>query len=95
MQRKAGNVVRREQFAGPAELARFFRAGRLETIPAKAADRAAVLTYVATLFERDRDYPEAEVSAILARLHNDFATLRRYLVDSGLLTRDDGRYRRV
>jgi len=95
MQRKAGNVVRRERFAGPAELARFFRADRLETIPARAADRAAVLAYIAALFERDRDYPEAEVSATLARVHNDFATLRRYLVDAGLLTRDQGRYRRV
>jgi hypothetical protein len=95
VERKAGNVRRREEFAGPPELARFFRGERLDAIPAKAADRAALLGYLATLFEHDREYAEGEVNVVLARAHNDFATLRRYLIDAGLLERENGRYRRT
>jgi len=35
------------------------------------------------------------VNRVLQPLHNDFATLRRYLIDAGLLERERGRYRRV
>ena len=93
--RKAGNIRRVEEFDGPPELARFFKAGRLETIPARAGDRLAVLAHIAARFERDRDYAEDEVNRILHVLHNDFATLRRYLIDAGLLRREQGRYRRM
>ncbi len=91
----AGNVRRREQFGGPPELARFFKSGRLETIPARAPDRRAVLAHVATCFDRERVYDEDEVNRLLQPVHNDFATLRRYLVGAGLLRRDKGAYRRV
>ena len=95
MERKAGNLRRREDFAGPADLARFFKGERLDAMPAKAPDRAAVLAYLADRFERDRVYAEAEVNLLLSRVHDDFATLRRNLIDAGLLRRDRGRYRRV
>jgi hypothetical protein len=94
MERKAGNVRRREEFAGPTELARFFRGDRLEGVPARAADRAAVLAYLAGLFEPGRDYAEADVNLILGRVHRDFASLRRYLVDERFLMRDHSTYRR-
>lgn len=95
MERKAGNVRRREEFGGPPELARFFRGQRLDVMPSKMPDRLAVLGYVATLFERGRVYDEREVNVVLARVDNDFATLRRYLVDASLLVRERGEYRRV
>jgi hypothetical protein len=41
------------------------------------------------------DYPEAEVNAVIGRHHADFATLRRELIASGLMTRQHGIYRRV
>jgi hypothetical protein len=94
VERVPGNVRRREAFTGPTELARFFRGDRLETIPARAADRAAVLAYLAGLFEPGREYPEAQVNLILGRVHRDHASLRRYLIDERLLTRDHGTYRR-
>ncbi len=90
-----GNVRRREQFDGPPALARFFKNGRLETIPARAADRRAVLEHIAARFDRERTYDEDEVNRLLQPVHNDFATLRRYLVDAGLLRRDKGAYRRL
>jgi hypothetical protein len=94
-QRIPGNVRRREAFAGPADLARFFRGDRLETIPARASDRRAVLEYLARVFEPGRDYAEADVNLALARVHRDHASLRRYLVDERILVRDHGVYRRV
>jgi hypothetical protein len=38
--------------------------------------------------------PEGEVNKILQRHHADYASLRRYLVDAGLMQRESGIYRR-
>jgi hypothetical protein len=95
MQRPKGNDVRRASFNGPPELAAFFRNGRLETIPAGRERRQALLEYVVTGFARDREYSEDEVNRILQSVHSDHATLRRYLVDVGLLRRERGVYRRA
>jgi hypothetical protein len=95
MQRPKGNDVRRAAFDGPPELAAFFRNGRLETIPAGRERRQALLVHVAGAFARDREYGEDEVNRILQNLHSDHATLRRYLVDAGLLSRERGVYRRA
>jgi hypothetical protein len=94
MERVPGNVRRREAFAGPADLARFFRDGRLETMPRRAKDREALLAYVASRFEPGREYPEDEVNSLLMSASDDVAMLRRYLIDARLLTRDHGVYRR-
>jgi hypothetical protein len=50
--------------------------------------------HIAGGFASGRDYSEDEVNRILQNLHSDHATLRRYLVDAGLLRRDRGVYRR-
>ena len=87
--------MRRATFDGPPELAVFFRNGRLETMPAARDRRQAVLAHIASRFEPDRDYPEVEVNGILQDIHADHATLRRYLIDAGLLRRERGVYRRT
>ena len=92
---KKGNERRIEEFEGPPELARFFKAGHLETIPSSRADRIAVLRHLALRFEPGREYHESEVNRILQGVHADHAMLRRYLVDEKLLRRASGRYRRV
>jgi hypothetical protein len=76
-------------------LRNFVEAGRLSSIPTKASQRRPVLEYLAAQFEEGRDYPEAEVNDLLGRFHDDYASLRRYLVDEGLLTRTAGVYRRA
>ena len=43
----------------------------------------------------DERYPEAEVNALLQRVHPDTAALRRYLVDEGFMARADGVYWRI
>lgn len=95
MERVPGNLRRRQGFAGPPDLARFFKGERLETMPSRAGDRLAVLTYIAGRFDEDRRYGEDEVNRLLARVNDDFATLRRFLVDAHLLTRERNEYRRV
>jgi hypothetical protein len=43
-------------------------------------------------FEPGLRYTEKEVNSILLNFHADYAAIRRYLVDEGLLTRADGSY---
>ena len=73
----------------------FFQHGRLTTFPSKQSRYLEVLGVMSTDFALDSDYPEAEVNQILLRRHEDFATLRRDLVDFGFMTRSSGIYRRV
>lgn len=73
----------------------FLEEGRLKTIPASERKRLVVLKWLAAKFSAERSYPELEVNAILAEFHNDYASLRRYLVDYGFMTRRGGIYRRV
>ena len=70
--------------------------GRLVSIPAQDKKRQVILAYLRDrCFPEDRDYPEKEVNQLLALYHPDVAALRRYMVDSGLMTRAAGVYRRA
>ena len=62
-------------------------------VPAKRKVRAAVLLEVLSRFEPGREYAEAEVNEVLVEVHEDFAYLRRELVNYHYLQRHDGRYR--
>jgi hypothetical protein len=74
----------------------FFRDGRLVAIPARQGKRLLVLRELReTCFPEDREYPEKEVNMRLALVHPDVAALRRYLVDSKLMSRSNGIYRRL
>jgi hypothetical protein len=78
-----------------AVLRTFFRNGRLREIPAKQAKRRIVLERIALEFEPGIRYDEDEVNVIVGRFFNDYAALRRSLVDAGLLSRDHGEYWRA
>ena len=73
-------------------LDKFVVDGRLTTMPAARSKRLVVLDYLAGKFEPGRVYPERDVNFILGMVHADYAALRRYLVDEGLLQRRDGFY---
>jgi hypothetical protein len=75
-----------------AVLRTFFRNGRLTEIPTKRSKRVIVLQRVALEFEPGRRYDEKEVNVVVGRYFNDYAALRRYLVDEGFLDRDHGQY---
>jgi predicted DNA-binding protein YlxM (UPF0122 family) len=66
----------------------FMEGDRLKTIPRQWKKREVILRYLAEQFEWDRRYTEKEVNEILGRTHEDYASLRRYLVDSLYLARD-------
>ena len=73
----------------------FIRDGRLVTIPSRERRRQVVYRYLRDqVFTEDRAYPEKEVNQRLALFHPDVATIRRGMVDAGLVTREAGEYRR-
>jgi hypothetical protein len=81
--------------ARAAVLRAFVVDGRLVSIPAARGKRRIVLEHLAAAFEPGVRYPEREVDAILRAWHPDHASLRRYLVDEALLTREAGTYWRI
>jgi predicted transcriptional regulator len=66
------------------------RNGSLKTLPAQRKKLEAILRYVVKAFEIGKGYSEKQVNQILARYHEDTATLRRELVGYGLMQREGG-----
>ena len=68
--------------------------GMLKEIPAQEKKQLVVLRYLRGQFEPGREYPEKQVNEIIKRFHLDTASLRRSLIDYGLMQRANGIYRR-
>jgi hypothetical protein len=81
-----------EAVARDPQLRPFLGHGKIETIPARQSKRRLLLDVIAQAFEPGVSYPERQVSEFLAALHDDFAALRRYLVDEDFLSRAEGQY---
>lgn len=84
-----------DELADPAlrrVLRTFLVDGRLPALPRGGSKRTMLLGYLATAFEPGVRYTEVEVNRTVEVWHPDVAALRRYLVDAGLLARQDGRY---
>jgi len=73
-------------------LRQYFRGGRLTDIPARRSKRLVVLERLALEFDVGTHYPERQVNRIIERFHPDVASLRRFLVDEGFLSRKRGDY---
>jgi hypothetical protein len=71
--------------------------GTIRQLPQEGKKMLIILHFILDAFSFDANYTEKEVNTILRRFHVDTATLRRNLVDYGLLDREsDGtRYWRV
>jgi hypothetical protein len=61
-------------------------------LPAKHSRRRALLDHVARLFEPGIRYPESRVNEMLHEVYDDWAELRRALVDESFLTREQSVY---
>jgi hypothetical protein len=85
-------VTRRKSPADEVVIERFMPGGRLVQMPARRSRRLVVLDHVARMFEPGRHFPEREVNDVLREVYDDYATLRRSLVDEGFLARKDGDY---
>jgi hypothetical protein len=70
----------------------FVRDGRLLSMPASHGKRQIVLDHIAQSFEPGVRYTEKQVNALLVSWYEDTATVRRYLVDGGFLSRESGEY---
>lgn len=75
-------------------LGTFFEGDRLVAVPVHRKKFRIILERLAEAFDVGRDYPEREVNHILRAHHPDVASLRRGLIDEGLLERTRGMYRR-
>jgi hypothetical protein len=69
-------------------LERFFSGRVLAEFPQQRAKFQIVLQRLALEFDVGRRYTEAEVNDVLHEFHTDWSTLRRGLVDEGLLDRE-------
>ena len=69
--------------------------GTLKSFPSQEKKLLVILRYVLPVFQEGERYPEKTVNQLLSRYHPDTASLRRYLVDAGLVARQDGFYWRV
>lgn len=70
----------------------YFRGERLMSVPSKRKLRVVVLLLLLARFQASRIYVEAEVNALLATADEDYAFLRRELVNYGYLKRENGQY---
>jgi hypothetical protein len=69
----------------------------LRGLPKKQKAKLVVLNRIVELFDLGKLYAERDVNDVLRRVHWDYVTIRRYLIDYGLMTRAAGGsdYRRL
>jgi AcrR family transcriptional regulator len=76
-----------------AVVRRFFTAdGRLNSLPAKQSRQLAVYDLIVQRFIPGVRYTELEVNRELMAIYDDYVTLRRGLIDFGLMDRANGQY---
>ncbi len=61
--------------------------GPLKTFTMKEKNRIVVLRQLVKRFNNERIYTEKEVNEVLKSAHDDFATLRRYMIEYGFMER--------
>lgn len=64
--------------------------GKLTQMPVKEKKWLVILRWLATRFQPETRYTEKQVNAILTEIHEDYATLRRNLVEYGFMRRERG-----
>ena len=70
----------------------FFRHGTLDKLPTQHKKRLIVLEQFSARFEPERRYSEQEVTGLIMPLFDDYCTIRRLLVDEGLIRREGAMY---
>ena len=70
----------------------FWRDGLIVMLPSQLKKRKVLLDLLLQDFEPGRSYTEQEVNFKLLDHYDDYCTVRRELVDFGLLIREKGRY---
>ncbi len=70
----------------------FFADGRLKQLPMKQAKRRIVLEHILAGFETDRRYSEKEINQQIEKSFDDYCTIRREMVELGMMHREKGIY---
>ena len=63
--------------------------GALKTYPSKEKKKIIVLEEISKNFKKGKIYTEKEINRILSRIYEDYATVRRALIEYGFLERTD------
>ena len=92
-QREKGSVALEEGEEWERKVLRNFFAGeRLREIPASFKAFQVVLRWLARQFEPGVRYHERDLNEMIKRYHPDCATLRRGMIDAGLMQRENNVY---
>ena len=60
---------------------------KLKTFSTKEKRKIVILRKISEQFEKDRKYSEKEVNGIIKEIFDDYATIRRYLIEYGFMQR--------
>lgn len=63
--------------------------GALKTFPSKAKKKIIILEAISSNFSKGKMYSEKELNRILKRIYEDYATIRRSLIEYGFIERTD------
>ncbi len=89
-------LVKRSEMTDEERVLRtWVKDGRIIDIPAQEKKKQVVIRWLADQIPADRRWTEREFSEWLMQFNEDYATLRRYLVDSDYMTREKGIYWRT
>lgn len=58
-------------------------------IPRAEKKKMVILKYLSQKFQKNKRYTEKEVNEIIKSIHEDYAALRRYLIQYGFMDRED------
>ncbi|KPI47537.1 DUF2087 domain-containing protein [Clostridioides difficile] len=61
---------------------------KLKVFSSKEKKKVVILSKILEKFEYGKQYSEKEVNQILKSIYNDFATIRRYLIEYGFMSRN-------
>ncbi|MEJ2637512.1 MAG: metalloregulator ArsR/SmtB family transcription factor [Calditrichia bacterium] len=70
----------------------FFKDRKLLRIPSQKKKRMIILEEFARMFDNGRRYSESEVNDIITESYEDYCTIRRYLIDEGIMQRENQVY---
>lgn len=63
--------------------------GALKTYPAKEKKKIIILEEISKNFSKGKHYSEKEINRVIQRIYEDYATIRRALIEYGFLDRDN------
>jgi len=66
----------------------FFRKNRLTKLPVQKKKQLIVINEFAKKFKPGRKYPETSVNEIIKESYDDYCTIRRLLVEEGIMKRE-------